>query len=130
MLKNIIWLILDKESQQKLLEIVRPKFSKIYCNHITLDWDTNIEYWKQFEGKRYEIEVSKFANDESMQAIPVNLENIEVKSINKVPHITISGEPHTHPFHSNTMLHLASEYRDFLPTKINTTVQIFNYESN
>jgi Fungal tRNA ligase phosphodiesterase domain len=129
MLKNIVWLKLDKESQQKLLKAFKPKFSKIGCDHITLDWNTDLEYWKKFEGKKYELEVNKITNDEVIQAIPVNLETLEVKSINKIPHITVSREPQAHPFHSNTMLHLADSYKNFSPVKINTNVLIFNYES-
>jgi hypothetical protein len=130
MLKNIIWLTLDNESKQKLLETVQPKFSKIYCDHITLDWDTNLEDWKQFEGKTYNLETNRIANDKFIQAIPVNLESIEVMSVNKVLYIIVSGEPQTHPFYSNAMLHLAESYTEFSTIKINATVQILNYESN
>jgi Fungal tRNA ligase phosphodiesterase domain len=128
-LKNIVWLKLDKESHLKLLEAIKPKFSKIDCDHITLDWNTDLEYWKKIQGRKYELEVIKITNDEFIQAIPVDLETIEVKSINKIPHITVSYQPQTHPFHSNTMLHLAEQYTDFSPTRINVEVLIFDYES-
>lgn len=101
--KGILWIKLDEESRKRLLELVGTKYQEIYCDHVTLLYNVQVDEYAGLMGKNQEVTVEENCWNDRIQAVTVKIdENLPIK--NKKPHITISAKDGVPPVESNKML--------------------------
>jgi len=83
---------LDEKSKQLLLNTFPPKHSKVFAEHVTLQFKPTPEQIEEFShkvGKSVSFYVSSYAEDEQGQAVGIE-ENLRLDG--KTTHITISSD--------------------------------------
>jgi len=120
----LIWLTLTSDAVKALERVLPYKYEEKFQAHVTIDWDVSPKEYQKISGKKVSFEVSKPFWDEEIQAIAVDMQNSEIKSVNKYLHITWSARKGVHPFQSNCMLHFKPNSQTFKNTKIETFLEI------
>jgi Fungal tRNA ligase phosphodiesterase domain len=118
-----IYAELTAESKHKLESILPYKFPIHFGTHITLDWDVDPSKYQDLIGKKFNLTVDSLAFDDKIEALPVNLENSGLRSVNKNPHITWSASPEVDPYYSNYMLYITHDIVKFSSTEIEVVVK-------
>ena len=117
-----IWAELTKESNKLLKSILPFKYEKSFGTHITIDWDTDFSIYSDLIGKKFKLTIDTFIFDENCEAIPVDLTNLELRSVNKNPHITWSCKKEINPYYSNYLLYISEQNMSFGPVEIEVEV--------
>ncbi len=118
---NIIYSAIVLSNTSRILSIIHPKFSKVYCYHITLKFgNQNIP---DFIGKTINIQLLSYCYDNNIDAVKVKILDNEIDSYcnNNISHITISTNNNVKPVYSNQMLmntHHEIELDNFIITGI------------
>jgi hypothetical protein len=101
--KGLLWLHLDTASRAQLLELCEPRFSTLFCDHVTLRFDTPLtpEY-NAMIGQTHTAHATEVCWNEKIQAVRVDTHDLPDQY--GVPHITISATEDTPPFLSVEML--------------------------
>ena len=90
-------------SRQKLLRNFPPKYENVHADHTTLVYDPSEEEVSQFPiGKQVRLKVTGYVEDTNAQAVLVEPQG--TRTLNRIPHITISTAPGVKPEYSNTLL--------------------------
>ncbi len=103
---SYIGLMLDSGSKGKLFGKFPAKHKEESGDHVTVIFNPNgqnLEAMRDLFGKKYDINVTGYAEDEKGQAIVVNAPGIAFPE-GKIPHITISTAEGASPVYSNEML--------------------------
>jgi Fungal tRNA ligase phosphodiesterase domain len=123
--ENRVYAVLNEDSKSEIIEKIPQIYPKLYLEHLTLDFNGDLSNWRNVEGNIYKLVIDKVASNEEIQAIIVDLSNVDIKSINLNPHITYSAKEDVKPFRSNAMLE--SDNRQiitFPPLEIITQIKI------
>ena len=126
--KGILWIKLDKESKENLINIVRPNYPKIYCDHITLLYGVYLDNYKEFIGRNEEIIVLENNWNNFIQAVTVEIKE-ELPRDGISPHITISSIIGVSPVKSNNML-FGIHNNEILSQRLKLNGKIEFYEFN
>ena len=107
-LKGYVGIVLDRKSREALLRSVRPMYSNLYADHVTLIFNP-LEHvfrstYEKFLSETVPVWAVEVVQDESCQVVPVVLGDLTVPCNNKSPHITISTEAGIPPKYSNDLL--------------------------
>jgi len=102
MIKGALWIVLTEESKNRIRQICPPIFSKVYIDHVTLQYNIELpEEYKPYVDSTQKILLKEICHNDKIQAIYVG---IKLPSKNKFPHITISAKEGVHSVESNQML--------------------------
>jgi hypothetical protein len=121
--KNYIWAELTQESKHLLESILPYKYEQIFGTHVTLDWDVDSSIYSDLIGKKFKLIVNILIYDENCEAIPVDLTNTGLRSVNKNPHITWSCKKGINPYYSNYLLYISEQNTSFEPVEIEVKVK-------
>lgn len=111
------------ESVALLEKTLNYKYPVHFGTYITLDWSVDFDLYKDIIGKKFKLVVDKLRFDDKIAAIPVDLSNSGLRSVNKNPHITWSATSEVNPYYSNYMLYVSEEKLDFEPITIEVEVK-------
>jgi hypothetical protein len=121
--KNYIWAELTAESKQLLESLLPYKFEQTFGTHVTIDWGVDPRIYSNLIGKKFKLTVDTLVCDENCEAIPVNLNNSGLRSVNKNPHITWSCKKEIHPYYSNYLLYVSEQNTSFGPVEIEVEIK-------
>jgi len=121
--KNYIWAELTQESKQLLESILPYKYEQTFGTHITIDWDVDSSIYSDLIGKKFKFKVDTLVFDENCEAIPADLTNTGLRSVNKNPHITWSCKKEINPYYSNYLLYVSEQNTSFGPVEIEVEIK-------
>ena len=95
---------ISEASRKKLLEIFPPKFSKVICHHVTIEFNLTPEKLKKLEPLlRSRVMVIGKAEGEGIEAIAVSLDGNRRRVDGSFYHVTLSLNPPHKPVESNNL---------------------------
>lgn len=103
---------LSRESRALLLKRFPPKFSKVFCDHVTLEFnltDAKLEEMKEMLLLNDEVKVTGYVSGENAQGHGVECFTVTVggeaqRKDKSFYHVTLSVEPPAKPVNSNQLL--------------------------
>jgi hypothetical protein len=101
-IRDLLWLKLTPESQQKLHKAFPPRYANQFGDHVTLTDDKTADELTEFVGKKGVAEVYAHATNGSVEAVRVMTHGLPDSY--GVAHITLSTVKGVHPFTSVAML--------------------------
>ena len=102
-----IAVFLDAASRQAIQKKFPAKFTKWHGSHITLAFRPSASQRQEFPvGERVSVKLKGYAHDDYVQTLAVSLEGSNVRSQNKIPHVTLSVSERSPygPVYSNILL--------------------------
>ena len=103
MARGNLWIVLTKDSREKLLAFIPPFYPHIFADHVTLFYNVElIEEYKSLLGAKVEIILKENIFNHKIQATTLDIGELPCQ--NTSPHITISAQEGIKPFESNSML--------------------------
>ena len=120
---KFVYAELTPNSINLLQEVLKYKYPVHFGSYVTLDWSVDFELYKDIIGKKFELVVDTLCFDDKIEAIPVNLINSGLRSVNKNPHITWSAIPTINPYYSNYMLYVSDQKINFKSVTIKVKVK-------
>lgn len=103
---SYIGLMLESGSKSKLFEAFPTKHPEEAGDHVTVMFNptgADLEAMRGLFGKKYQITVTGYAEDEKGQAVSVEAPGISFPA-GKIPHITVSTAKGVSPVYSNELL--------------------------
>jgi hypothetical protein len=99
---GILWVVLAKNAKVELLKYTPPMYSVHFAHHVTLFYGIELsEEYRPLIGMAQKIKIKNNCYNDIVQAVEVD---INLKSKNTNPHITISAKEGVEPVESNIML--------------------------
>ncbi|TDH73968.1 hypothetical protein CCR75_002625 [Bremia lactucae] len=118
-------LFLDDASQQKLLAQIPLVHSRKFADHVTLFYRPNKMYTRFAElGAPFCIRGVEVVQDESGQALRVDLDFLSIPVRNKIPHITLSTRNGVNAVYSNDLLESGKAQRKKCTPPLEITTRV------
>lgn len=116
---------LDSQSRQKLLSLFEPKFPDVIAHHVTLAFGVN-DFDEATIGEQVLIKVVGYAEDESLEALVVEVDGRATRPDGKIFHITwsLDRSKGRKPAQSNELIKNAG-YKPVDPVTVTGTLQYF-----
>ena len=95
---------LDEECKKTILELFPPKHSKVYCHHVTIEFNlTDEKYYEISPMLKGEVEIVGYAEDENIEALAILLNGRSQRLDGSFYHLTHSLNPPKKPVDSNKL---------------------------
>jgi hypothetical protein len=101
--KGILLIRLTNESKQKLLNVIKPIYERVFADHVTLLYPAVWEDHLEILGQRQKIKVVGHKADSEIEAVTVEIDK-RLPCQNLKAHITISSKLGVAPVRANEML--------------------------
>jgi hypothetical protein len=105
--------VLSPASRERLLTIFKPKFSKVICHHVTIDFNLTEDRLKKFKHLLDEapgVLVKGYACGDGIECISVKVGSNSIREDGSFYHITLSLEPPHKPVESNKLFDLITPF--------------------
>jgi predicted acyltransferase (DUF342 family) len=107
--------VLTEASRVAVLRAFPPKFSRVICHHITVQFNLDAEALQSYKEEFLdtELEVVGYVADESLEALVVSINGSTRRRDGSIYHITLSLEPPRKPVDSNKLVQTGEAQRVF-----------------
>lgn len=98
---------LSDKCRADLLKVFTPKFSKVICHHVTIDFNPTVEKLKEFSAvlqDPFKILVFGSGVGDGIECLAVSINGKTIRSDGSFYHVTLSLEPPHKPVESNTLI--------------------------
>lgn len=98
--------VLDEASRNRILSHFPPKFERVICHHITVQFQVTEELYQKYTAElgNADLSVVGYACDDSLECLVVSVNGNSKREDGSFYHITLSLNPPRKPVDSNKLL--------------------------
>jgi phage gp37-like protein len=108
---------LSEESRAKLLRMFKPKFSKVICHHVTIEFNLTLKKYENFVeiiSTNPKVRVIGIAEGDGIECIAVSIDGETERADGSFYHVTLSLEPPHKPVESNNLKQKVNKIRGII----------------